>query len=83
MERSDNFTTSHVMFTQIPDIQPSVRDIVMNWTFVIISPHFPLFERADWLEWFDVKLTPILPSVTAEMLTNATSSVNCTNYRVM
>ncbi|XP_046905399.1 uncharacterized protein LOC124487258 [Hypomesus transpacificus] len=79
----DEFLTQLTSDGQIPDIQPSVRDIVMNRTFVIISPHFPLFERADWLEWFDVKLTPILPSVTAEMLTNATSSVNCTNYRVI
>ena len=75
--------TSLVMFQQIPDIQPVVRDVVMNRTFVIISHRFPQFERADWWVWFHVKLVPVLPSFNAVMLTSATSKVNCTNYHVM
>ena len=75
--------TSHVMFEQIPDIHPDVRDVVMNRTFVIISHRFPQFERPDWLAWFNVKLIPVLPSFNAVMLTSATSNVNCTNYHVM
>ena len=75
--------TSHVMFQQIPTIHPAVRDVVMNRTFVVISPRFPQFERANWSAWFDVKLIPFLPSFNAVMLTSAISKVNCTNYHVM
>ncbi|XP_028981157.2 uncharacterized protein LOC105009564 isoform X5 [Esox lucius] len=68
---------------QIPDISPAVRDVMMNLTFSIISPEFQRFERLDWIVWFEVKLTPILPSFNGVMLTNATSYVNCTNYQVI
>lgn len=55
----------------------------MNRTFTIISIHFPQFKTPDWIGWFKVKLIPVLPSFTAEMLATATSNVNCTDYRVM
>lgn len=71
------------MFDQVPDIHPAVRDVMMNRTFHIISGRFPQFERADWLAWFDVKLIPVLPSFNAVMLTSATLTVNCSNYKVM
>lgn len=56
---------------------------MMNRTFVIIAPKLQEFAAPDWEVWFTVKLIPILPSFTAEMLLEVTADVNCTNYHVM
>ncbi len=77
------FKSSHVVIWQVPDFPPAVRDLVMNRTFTIISPHFQRFEADDWSAWFLVKLVPVLPSFSPMMLKNATSNINCTNYRVV
>lgn len=71
------------MSLQIPDITPAVRDVMMNRTFVIIELKVQEFVAHDWEAWFTVKLIPILPSFTAEMLLKVTAGVNCTNYHVM
>ena len=55
----------------------------MNRTFQVISVHFPQFEASAWIAWFQVKLIPVLPSFTAEMLTLTTAQANCTNYQVV
>lgn len=68
---------------QVTAIPTAVRDVVMNRTFVIIQPKFQEFVTEDWVAWFTVKLTPILPSFTAEMLVTVTAEINCTDYRVM
>lgn len=68
---------------QIPDIITDVRDVMMNRTFKIIQVRFQDFKAPDWVAWFTVKLIPILPSFTAEMLVTVTAEVNCTNYHVM
>jgi hypothetical protein len=65
------------------DIDPVVRDIMMNRTFTIISLHFADFLSYDWVSWFTVKLVPLLPSLTAEMLQTATSNTDCNAYHVM
>ncbi|KAI4894036.1 hypothetical protein NFI96_009148 [Prochilodus magdalenae] len=62
---------------------PAVRDVVMNRTFQIISMEFPQFDTSDWMDWFEIKLSPVLPSLTAEMLVTAVYYTNCTNYRVI
>ncbi|KAL0969376.1 hypothetical protein UPYG_G00226240, partial [Umbra pygmaea] len=79
----DAFLTELTTNEQTLEIIPVVRDYMMNQTFTIISPHFPQFEKLDWIAWFEVKLTPILPSFTEGMLTIAISNVNCTNYQVI
>ncbi|RXN32098.1 putative threonine-rich GPI-anchored glyco isoform X2 [Labeo rohita] len=56
---------------------------MMNRTFVIIAPKLQEFAAPDWEVWFTVKLIPILPSFTAEMLLEVTADVNCTNYHVI
>ncbi|RXN32089.1 putative threonine-rich GPI-anchored glyco isoform X2 [Labeo rohita] len=56
---------------------------MMNRTFVIIAPKLQDFAAPDWEVWFTVKLIPILPSFTAEMLLEVTADVNCTNYHVI
>lgn len=55
----------------------------MNRTFTIVSPHFLSFTDRDWFVWFHLKLVAILPSFNPEMLKNATSNINCTNYHVV
>ncbi|KAA0721635.1 hypothetical protein E1301_Tti021717 [Triplophysa tibetana] len=69
--------------TQVTAIPTAVRDVLMNRTFSIIQPVFQKFVTADWVAWFTVKLTPILPSFTAEMLVTVTTETNCTDYRVI
>ncbi|XP_049325839.1 serine-rich adhesin for platelets isoform X10 [Astyanax mexicanus] len=56
---------------------------MMNRTFQIISIKFPQFETSDWMEWFDLKLIPVLPSFTAEMLQISITNINCTDYQVI
>ncbi|RXN29929.1 putative threonine-rich GPI-anchored glyco isoform X2 [Labeo rohita] len=65
------------------DINPVVRDIMMNRTFAIISLHFADFLRYDWVSWFTVKLVPLLPSLTAEMLQTVTANTDCNAYHVI
>ena len=77
------FKSSHVVFWQVPDFQPVVRDRIMNRTFVIISPYFTNFEENDWFKWFHLKLVAVLPSFTPMMLNSATSDITCTNYHVV
>lgn len=55
----------------------------MDRTFAIISLRFEGFERHDWVSWFTVNLTPLLPSLTAEMLQTATTYAGCDAYHVM
>lgn len=71
------------VFLQIPDIIPAVRDVMMNRTFIIIRSKIQEFEASVWVTWFTVKLIPILPSFTAEMLVTVTANISCTNYHVM
>lgn len=56
---------------------------MMNRTFTIISLHFADFVTIDWVSWFTVKLIPLLPSLTAEMLQTATLNTDCNEYHVM
>lgn len=77
------FESSHVVIWQVPDFQPVVRDRVMNRTFAIISPQFTIFSKDDWVYWFHLILTPLLPSFSPRMLKNATANINCTNYHVV
>ena len=56
---------------------------MMNLAFSIISLHFEGFETPDWVSWFTVKLTPLLPSLTAGMLQTTTSYADCNAYHVM
>lgn len=56
---------------------------MMYRVFAIISLHFETFEIHDWVSWFTVKLTPLLPSLTAEMLQTVTSDTDCAAYHVM
>ncbi|XP_051560852.1 uncharacterized protein LOC127445100 isoform X6 [Myxocyprinus asiaticus] len=79
----DEFLTALSAAPEIPDIIPDVRDVMMNRTFKIIQVRFQDFEAPDWVAWFTVKLIPILPSFTAEMLLTVTAEVNCTNYHVI
>lgn len=55
----------------------------MNRTFKVISGNFLQFDSSAWIAWFHVKLIPVLPSFTTEMLTVTTSQANCTNYQVV
>ncbi|XP_037399293.1 uncharacterized protein LOC108433603 isoform X3 [Pygocentrus nattereri] len=79
----DEFFTALTEQAQVAHINPAVRDVMMNRTFEIISIEFPHFVTLEWIEWFKVKLTPVLPSFTAEMLVTAINNTNCTNYRVI
>ncbi|KAL7875421.1 hypothetical protein AOLI_G00103840 [Acnodon oligacanthus] len=70
-------------FSKTLQINPAVRDIMMKWTFDIISSNFSKFSKADWIDWFGSKLVPLLPSLTAEMLTITIAEVDCATYHVM
>lgn len=56
---------------------------MMNRTFGIISLHFADFLSHDWVSWFTLKLVPLLPSLTAEMLQTVTQYTDCSAYRVV
>ncbi|KAK9954029.1 hypothetical protein ABG768_016140 [Culter alburnus] len=77
------FLTALLRTSQALDINPVVRDIMMNRTFAILSLHFEDFESHDWVSWFTVKLVPLLPSLTAEMLQRVTSYTDCDAYHVI
>nr|XP_046269032.1 uncharacterized protein LOC124071969 [Scatophagus argus]XP_046269033.1 uncharacterized protein LOC124071969 [Scatophagus argus] len=83
LENVDEFLTQLTANGEVPHFQPVVRDRVMNRTFTIISPYFLRFTEIDWFLWFHVKLVPVLPSFSPMMLERATSSINCTDYRVI
>ena len=70
-------------FSKPLDISPVVRDFMMSETFTILRVHFSAFSSEQWSGWFERKLVPLLPSLTAEMLTFVTSNVNCDVYQVM
>lgn len=53
-------------------------------TFAIIHLHLEdSAETFDWASWFSVKLTPLLPSLTAELLKTTTSYADCGAYHIM
>ncbi|KAF4094545.1 hypothetical protein G5714_024741 [Onychostoma macrolepis] len=56
---------------------------MMNRTFTIISLDFAGFLSHDWVSWFTVKLVPLLPSLTAEMLQTVTSNTDCNAYHII
>ena len=55
----------------------------MDRTFLIIGPLLSGFNRVDYDLWFNVRLVPILGSFRPDMLRNATSGINCTNYHIV
>ncbi|XP_016384354.1 uncharacterized protein LOC107721013 [Sinocyclocheilus rhinocerous] len=79
----EEFIVALTQTTQDLDISPVVRDIMMNRTFTIISLHFTDFVTDDWVSWFTVKLIPLIPSLTAEMLQTATLNTDCNEYHVI
>ncbi|XP_058624960.1 uncharacterized protein LOC131536213 [Onychostoma macrolepis] len=79
----EEFFVTLTQTSQDLDINPVVRDIMMNRTFTIISLHFADFVTDDWVSWFTVKLNPLLPSLTAEMLQTATLNTVCNEYHVI
>ncbi|KAI4885262.1 hypothetical protein NFI96_028558, partial [Prochilodus magdalenae] len=88
LEKGDAFRNVEEFFTALTDQEvgemvPAVRDVVMNRTFQIISMEFPQFDTSDWMDWFEIKLSPVLPSLTAEMLAVAVYNTSCTNYHVI
>ncbi|KAK1803188.1 hypothetical protein P4O66_021708 [Electrophorus voltai] len=64
-------------------INPMVRDMMMNRTFGIISGYFPKFSMYNWTQWFWTLLVPLFPSLTPDMLTITTSYVDCAAYHVI
>ncbi|XP_076839272.1 uncharacterized protein LOC143484441 [Brachyhypopomus gauderio] len=64
-------------------INPMVRDIMMNRTFEIIVVHFQDFSMSEWIDWFERLLLPVLPSLTSEMLITTTSYADCAVYHVI
>ncbi|XP_037399264.1 uncharacterized protein LOC119264717 [Pygocentrus nattereri] len=87
LEENDTFTNVDEFLTgladQVKDINPAVRDVMMNRTIKIISTEFAQFQTSNWTDWFKVKLISLLPSFTAEMLIDAVSNISCTNYQVI
>ncbi|XP_048870233.1 uncharacterized protein LOC125742358 [Brienomyrus brachyistius] len=79
----DEFLTELAKGSELADITTAVRDVMMNRTFSVILSHFHEFYRQDWIDWFTVKLTVLLPSFNAEMLSITLSYVNCTDYQVI
>lgn len=67
---------------QVPIFQRPARDRAMERAFTILQPSFSGFQRDDWVRWCTVILTPVLSSLTPEMLENTTAYLNCTNYRI-
>ncbi|XP_073724446.1 uncharacterized protein [Misgurnus anguillicaudatus] len=82
-QNMNDFLTGLTQNSQVLEIHPVVRDIMMNRTFSIISLHFTEFLREDWVSWFKVKLIPLLPSITAEMLQTATSYGDCITFHAI
>ncbi|XP_049325519.1 uncharacterized protein LOC111196156 [Astyanax mexicanus] len=89
LKTGDAFNNVDEFLTTLSDLKadlsivPAVRDVMMNRTFQIISIKFPQFETSDWMEWFDLKLIPVLPSFTAEMLQITITNITCTDYQVI
>ncbi|XP_035258950.1 uncharacterized protein LOC118219721 isoform X2 [Anguilla anguilla] len=79
----DEYLTQLSTRSELPEIKPAVRDIMMTRTFHIIKMKFPEFEGQDWMLWFHVKLILVLPSIKAEMLSIAISNISCTNYHII
>ncbi|XP_068072283.1 uncharacterized protein isoform X1 [Danio rerio] len=69
--------------SKVLNISPVVRDIMMNGTFQIIRLYFAEFTSYDWISWFTLKLSPVLSSLTAEMLQTVTSYTDCNAYHIM
>ncbi|KAK9981891.1 hypothetical protein ABG768_001414 [Culter alburnus] len=82
-KNTEEFLTALSTAPEVPGISPAVRDVMMNRTFITIQAKIKEFEAPDWVAWFTVKLKPILPSFTAEMLVIITADINCTNYQVI
>ncbi|XP_073792219.1 uncharacterized protein [Danio rerio] len=79
----DQFLTVLTQTSQVLNISPVVRDIMMNGTFQIIRLYFAEFTSYDWISWFTLKLSPVLSSLTAEMLQTVTSYTDCNAYHIM
>ncbi|KAM4542359.1 uncharacterized protein PAE49_018994 [Odontesthes bonariensis] len=83
LENVNVFLKQLTLNARVPEFTPAVRDRCMDRTFVIIGPLFSGFNRDDFDFWFNVRLVPILGSFRPQMLRNATSGINCTNYHIV
>ncbi|XP_054909143.1 uncharacterized protein LOC129374649 [Poeciliopsis prolifica] len=82
VENVDAFFTK-LTEKEVPEFQVDVRDRIMNRTYIIVGPSFPEFPEKDLFDWFHVKLVPVLPSFTPQMLQDVITNINCTKYHVM
>ncbi|KAG9274749.1 hypothetical protein AMEX_G11798 [Astyanax mexicanus] len=83
LKNVQEFLTALSNVSKTIQINPVVRDFMMNQTFGIISAQFSQFSRADWNDWFCIRLVPLLPSLTAEMLKNIVAKVDCGVYQII
>ncbi|XP_014830816.1 PREDICTED: uncharacterized protein LOC106909037 [Poecilia mexicana] len=83
VENVDAFFTKLTEKGEVPEFQVDVRDRIMNKTYIIIGPFFPEFPEKDLFDWFHVKLVPVLPSFTPQMLQGVITNINCTKYQVI
>ncbi|XP_054909142.1 uncharacterized protein LOC129374648 [Poeciliopsis prolifica] len=82
VENVDAFFTK-LTEKEVPEFQVDVRDRIMNRTYIIVGPSFPEFPEKDLFDWFHVKLVPVLPSFTPQMLQDVITNINCTKYHVI
>ncbi|XP_043999637.1 uncharacterized protein LOC122846637 [Gambusia affinis] len=83
VENVDTFFTKLTEKEKVPQFQVDVRDRIMNKTYVIIGPVLSEFPEKDLFDWFHVKLVPVLPSFTPQMLQGVITNINCTKYHVI
>ncbi|XP_072220928.1 uncharacterized protein [Leuresthes tenuis] len=83
LENVDVFLKQLTLNARVPELTLAVRDRCMDRTFIIIGPLLSGFNRDDYGLWFNVRLVPILGSFRPDMLRNATSGINCTNYHIV
>ncbi|XP_043999636.1 uncharacterized protein LOC122846636 [Gambusia affinis] len=83
VENVDTFFTKLTEKEKVPQFQVDVRDRIMNKTYVIIGPDLSEFPEKDLFDWFHVKLVPVLPSFTPQMLQGVITNINCTKYHVI
>ncbi|XP_049338484.1 uncharacterized protein LOC103025969 isoform X2 [Astyanax mexicanus] len=83
LKNVQDFLTALSNVSKTIQINPAVRDFMMNQTFGIISAQFSQFSRADWNDWFCIRLVPLLPSLTAEMLKTIVAKVDCGVYQII
>ncbi|XP_067859803.1 uncharacterized protein [Heptranchias perlo] len=61
----------------------TVRDQMLSKIMQLLEPLFPSFNTTDYIDWFQTRLSLLLPSITGKELSTIPTNITCESYQAI